>query len=204
MMSTHQVFSGVGKDVKTRLEVPAAGETPTGEMAEDQAASAVLEDLEALRNRVTTAEQQRDEYLALLQRTRADFENYQKRIQRDLAEEQRYGHASFARELLPVLDNLQRALDAAQQQAENSPMVQGVALVRSQLLEIFGRFGITSIEALGQPFDPHLHESVSQQTRADVRLAWWSRCCNPVTACMSGSCGRPRSSWPRTDSEKGS
>ena len=147
---------------------PAAGETPTGEMAEDQAASAVLGDLEALRNRVTTAEQQRDEYLALLQRTRADFENYQKRIQRDLAEEQRYGHASFARELLPVLDNLQRALDAAQQQAENSPMVQGVALVRSQLLEIFGRFGITSIEALGQPFDPHLHESVSQQTRADV------------------------------------
>lgn len=177
--------------------MPTAGETPTGEMAEDQAASAVLGDLEALRNRVTTAEQQRDEYLALLQRTRADFENYQKRIQRDLAEEQRYGHASFARELLPVLDNLQRALDAAQQQAENSPMVQGVALVRSQLFEIFGRFGITSIEALGQPLDPHLHESVSQQTRADVALAWWSRYCNPVTACMSGSCGRPRWSWPR-------
>jgi molecular chaperone GrpE len=147
---------------------PAAGEKPTGEMAEDQAASAILGDLEALQNRVTAAEQERDQYLALLQRTRADFENYQKRIQRELAEERRYGHAPFARDLLPVLDNLQRALDAAEQQAENSPMVQGVAAVRSQLLDNFGRYGITSIEALGQPFDPHLHESVSQQTRTDV------------------------------------
>jgi molecular chaperone GrpE len=137
-------------------------------MPEDQGASAVLEDLEALRNRVAAAEQQRDEYLALLQRTRADFENYQKRIQRDLAEERRHGHASLARDLLPVVDNLQRALEVAQQPAENSSLVQGVAMIRSQLLDILGRFDITPIEALGQPFDPHLHESVSQQRRTDV------------------------------------
>ena len=87
---------------------------------EAQAASAVLEDLESLRSRVTVAEQQRDEYLALLQRTRADFENYQKRIQRDLAEERRQTLAGFVRELLAVLDNLQRAVDAARQQGEKA------------------------------------------------------------------------------------
>src|SRR4029079_15513905 len=114
---------------------PAGGERPIGNDPEAPAASAVLEDLESLRSRVTVARQQRDEDTALLQRTRADFENYQKRIQRDLTEERRYAHAALARELLPVLDNLQRALDAARQQAEKSPMVQGVALVQSQLLE---------------------------------------------------------------------
>jgi molecular chaperone GrpE len=147
---------------------PADGGRPIGEGPEAQAASAVLEDLEALRNRVTVAEQQRDEYLALLQRVRADFENYQKRIQRDLVEERLHAHGAFARELLPVLDNLQRALEAARQQGEKGPLVQGVDMVRSQLLDIFGRFGITPIDALGQPFDPNLHEAVMQQPRADA------------------------------------
>jgi molecular chaperone GrpE len=151
-----------------KTTAPNGGERLIGEGSEDQVASAVLEDLESLRSRVTVAEQQRDEYLALLQRIRADFENYQKRNQRDLAEERRYAHAAFARELLPVLDNLRRALDAARQQAEKGPLVQGVALVQSQLLEIFGRFGVTPIDALGQPFDPNLHEGVQQQPRTDV------------------------------------
>jgi molecular chaperone GrpE len=146
----------------------AGGEKPIGEAPEAQAASAVFEDLESLQSRVTVAEQQRDEYLALLQRTRADFENYQKRIQRDLAEERRQTLAGFVRELLAVLDNLQRALDAARKQGEKGPLVQGVALVQSQLLEVLGRSGVTPIDALGQPFDPHMHESVSQQPRADV------------------------------------
>jgi molecular chaperone GrpE len=147
---------------------PAGGERPIGGEPEAQAASAAPEDLESLRSRVTVAEQQRDEYLALLQRTRADFENYQKRIQRDLAEDQRYAHTAFVRELLPVLDNLQRALDAARQQAETGPLVQGVALVQSQLLDIFDRFGVTPIDVLGQPFDPNLHEGILQQPRTDV------------------------------------
>jgi molecular chaperone GrpE len=141
---------------------------PEMDGSEVQAASAVLEDLEALRNRVGAAEQQRDLYLALLQRTRADFENYQKRMQRDLAEERRYAHAAFARELLPILDNLQRALDAARQEGEKGPLIQGVTLVQTQLLDIFRRFGITPIDAQGQPFDPRLHEAVLEEPRADV------------------------------------
>lgn len=145
----------------------ASRENPVAD-EEAQAAAAVLDDLETLRNRLAATEQQRDEYLDLLQRTRADFENYQKRVQRDLAENRRYALGTFTRDFLPVLDNLQRALDAARKQGEQGPLVQGVALVQSQLLDTLGRSGVTPINALEQMFDPNLHQVFSQQYRADV------------------------------------
>lgn len=129
---------------------------------------ALLEDVESLKRRATEAEQKRDEYLDLLKRSRADFENYQKRNQRSMAEERLYACAPFARELLPIVDNLMRALATARKRAEQDPLVQGVALVQAQLLDVFGRFGITTIDALGKPFDPNLHEAVAQQPRSDV------------------------------------
>jgi molecular chaperone GrpE len=153
---------------KRTTNAHATGEEPIGEGPEIRPESAVGEDAESLRDRLKVAEQQRDDYLALLQRTRADFENYQKRIRRDLAEEQPYAIADFARELLTVRDNLQRAIVSVREEAEKSPLVQGVALVQSQLLDTFGRFGITPIDALGQPFDPSVHEAVLQQPRDDV------------------------------------
>ena len=132
-------------------------------MPEQTAAGQVLDDLETLRSRLQTAEQQRDEYLDLAQRTRADFENYQKRMQRDLAEERRYAQAPLAADLLPALDNLERATAAAKQAGEKGPLVQGVAMVQTQLLDVLRRHGITRIEAQGKPFDPNLHQAVMQQ-----------------------------------------
>jgi molecular chaperone GrpE len=129
----------------------------------DTAATQVLNDLEALRTQLQTAEQKRDEYLDLAQRTRADFENYQKRMQRDLAQERRYAQAPLASDLLAAMDNLERATAAAEQAGEKGPLVQGVAMVHAQLLDILRRHGVTRIEALGQPFDPNLHQAVMQQ-----------------------------------------
>jgi molecular chaperone GrpE len=131
--------------------------------------SAVREEINALHNRAEAAEQQRDEYLRLLQATQADFENYQKRKQRDQAEDRRFAHAPFAQELLPLLDNLQRALDAANHSGADDPLVQGVVLMRMQLLELLRRFGITSIDPQNQPFDPMVHEAVIQRTNAGVK-----------------------------------
>jgi molecular chaperone GrpE len=127
----------------------------------------VLDDLEALRARAEAAEQSRDEYLSLAQRTRADFENYQKRVQRDLAQERRYAQGPLAGDLLGALDNLERATAAAQQAGETGPLVQGVAMVQAQFLDVLRRHGVTRIEALGQPFDPHLHQAVMQQPSAE-------------------------------------
>jgi molecular chaperone GrpE len=113
------------------------------------------------------AQQQRDEYLDLLKRERADFENYQKRVARERDEERRHAAAPLARDLLPALDNLQRAVDAAKQVNEQGPLVQGVAATQAQLLQILARHGIKPIEALHQPFDPNKHEAVMQQPSAD-------------------------------------
>jgi molecular chaperone GrpE len=131
--------------------------------SEQQAASAVLDDLEALKARAAQAEQERDQFLGLLQRTRADFENYEKRVLRDHAQERRFMHGGLAKDLLPVIDNLDRATQAAQQACEQGPLVQGVAMVRTQLIDALKRHGITRIDAEGQPFDPTHHEAVMQQ-----------------------------------------
>jgi len=131
-------------------------------------AEAVIEDIDALRARAEQAERDRDELRDLAQRTRADFENYQKRMQRDLAQERRYAHAPLANGLLPALDNLDRAMAAAKQAGESGPLVQGVAMVQTQLLDLLRRNGITRIEAEGKPFDPNLHQAVMQHPSASV------------------------------------
>jgi len=101
---------------------------------------------------------QRDEYLALAQRTQADFENYRKRIARESAGAQARGVTGLAKELLPALDNLDRALEAA---AQDDPLLEGVRLVRSELAGGLARAGIESFAPLGETFDPVLHEAVA-------------------------------------------
>jgi molecular chaperone GrpE len=128
------------------------------------AATAVLEDLESLRKR----SEERDQFLVLLQRTQADFENYQKRNQREREQERRYMHQGLASGLLPIFDNLERAMDAAQKAGESGPLVQGVQMVHSQILTLLQKHGITRIEAEGKPFDPNEHEAVMQQPTKDV------------------------------------
>jgi molecular chaperone GrpE len=128
-----------------------------------EAADQIREDLAGLRARA----QERDKFLALLQRTQADFENYQKRNQRERESERRYWHGALALDLLPVIDNLDRAMTSAKQAGESGPLVQGVGLVQTQLLDILKRHGITPIDALGKSFDPNLHQAIMQQPTAD-------------------------------------
>jgi molecular chaperone GrpE len=101
---------------------------------------------------------QRDEYLALAQRTQADFENYRKRVARESALAQERGVAKLVKELLPALDNLDRALEAAE---EDDPLLDGVRLVRSELSAALARVGVESFSPLGEKFDPALHEAMA-------------------------------------------
>jgi molecular chaperone GrpE len=142
-----------------------ATSSPEGNGADGNVdATMVLEDLQQLRTRA----QERDQFLELLKRTQADFENFQKRVKRDQDQERRYWNSDLARGLLPVLDNLDRAMGAAKQAGESGPLVQGVGMVQNQLLDLFRRHGITRIEAEGKPFDPHLHQAVMQKPSAEV------------------------------------
>jgi molecular chaperone GrpE len=101
---------------------------------------------------------ERDEYLALAQRTQADFENYRKRVARESASAQARGCVLLAKELLPALDNLDRALEAA---AKDDPLLDGVRIVRSELSAALARTGIESFSPDGEAFDPAVHEAVA-------------------------------------------
>ena len=133
-------------------------EDPVEGPVEEQA-SEVSDDLDAL---LADVSRERDEYLALAQRAKADFENYRKRSARDAADAERRGKAVLARELLPSIDNLERALAAAD---EGSEVARGVALVHGELQATLGRAGVESYDPVGERFDPNLHEAIS--TRAD-------------------------------------
>ncbi|ADB49232.1 GrpE protein [Conexibacter woesei DSM 14684] len=110
-----------------------------------------------------------DEYLALAQRTQADFENFRKRMARDVKAAEARGIGKLAKELLPALDNLDRALAAAETPGEGGSgapehhLTAGIRLVHDELLAALGRAGIERFSPQGERFDPNLHEAMVQQ-----------------------------------------
>ncbi len=119
------------------------------------------------------AKRERDEYLELAQRTKADFENYRKRVARESAEALARGKAGLARELLPAIDNLERALEAGDDarardsatrlRESHDALVKGVAMVRDELHSRLEGAGVESFDPTGERFDPQLHEALSTQ-----------------------------------------
>ena len=142
------------EDVQAGAEPLQAG---PGQTPED----ALEEDLEE----ITTRAKKADEYLALAQRTKADFENYRKRAARETAAAQDRGVAKLAKELLPAVDNLDRALEAAQHDGDNgaSTLVSGIKLVHADVIAALSRLGIERFEPKGEQFDPQRHEAIAQQ-----------------------------------------
>jgi len=121
----------------------------------------------SVEQRAEQAERRRDEYYRLLKQSQANYENAHQRNQREREQERRFRASGLAGDLLPALDNLERALASAKEAGESGPLAEGVALVHAQLLDALKRHGVTRMEAEGQPFDPHLHQGVMQQPAAD-------------------------------------
>ena len=98
-------------------------------------------------------------------RSVAELDNVRKRARRDAAQAEQRGVARLARELLPALDNLDRAIAAAEAHPEsaNPELIGGIQLVQQELIAAFSRAGIVRDSALGEPFNPHQHEAVAQQ-----------------------------------------
>ncbi|MEB2345829.1 MAG: nucleotide exchange factor GrpE [Deltaproteobacteria bacterium] len=127
---------------------PGAGGSPQAERAGSDPAEAESSELAELRDR----------YLRLA----ADFENFRKRTLKDREEAHHFGHQSLVKDLLPTVDNLERAVDHARKGGESSGLLEGVELVLRELEALLARYGVTPIEALGQAFDPALHEAMAQ------------------------------------------
>ena len=142
---------------------PAASAPPTDGAAEAAPQEAVELDLAELQGKA----RERDEFLALAQRTQADFENFRKRMSRDVAAAEQRGVAKVVRELLPALDNLERALGAAEAPGAGGHgtehhLAEGIRLVQAELSAAIARIGVEAYSPEGEPFDPTVHEAVAQ------------------------------------------
>ena len=124
------------------------------------AADAVELDLEQLQAKAA----ERDEYLALAQRTQADFENFRKRAARDAQVALERGTTKVVKELLPALDNLERAIAAAEaEEDDDHHLTAGIRLVQKDLAAALERVGIEAFSPKGEPFDPNHHEAMVSQ-----------------------------------------
>src|SRR5215813_2809901 len=113
---------------------------------------------EALETKTREAEEQRERYL----RAAAEFDNARKRAAREREDYTRYANESLLRELLPVLDNFDRALQAARGEPAAEAVTAGVELIQRELLRVLEKFGATPFVSVGQPFDPERHEAVAR------------------------------------------
>jgi molecular chaperone GrpE len=155
-MTTGRSDESVERDEQREAQ-PAADPAAPGPEAEEAAGngSEVGDELDEL---VVGLRRERDEYLALAQRAKADFENYRKRATREAAEAERRGRLALARELVPSLDSLERALGSAE---PGSDVARGLELVHGELTATLGRAGVEAFDPAGERFDPTHSEAIS-------------------------------------------
>jgi len=116
-----------------------------------------------------TIEQERDDLLARLQRLGADYQNYQKRVQKDISNARDFANESLLRDLLSVLDDMERALSAAKENhTSDDPLLVGMHMVHDNMLAVLQRYGLSPIESVGLPFDPEKHAAMMQQPTDEV------------------------------------
>jgi molecular chaperone GrpE len=138
-------------------EAPQPQTSPNGDEA---LAQQPQEELERLQRELTEAQNQ-------VLRAQAEFDNFRKRMRREMDEERRFAAAPFLRDLFPALDNLQRAVEAAEKSESGSGLVQGVKMVVQQITQALEQHGCRRIPAVGEAFDPHVHEAITQQPSND-------------------------------------
>lgn len=118
--------------------------------------------------RAQAAEQKCDEYYDRLLRASAEFDNYKKRTTREMRDVVRYANEKLFKELINVVDNLERAITSAEQDGkEDDPLLQGVRLTLNEVEKILERHNVEPINALGETFDPNFHQAMMQEESAD-------------------------------------
>ena len=134
---------------------------PQGEAAEEAQEPTPAQWREALE----TAVRQRDEYLAMAQRAQADYQNFKRRNQQTRTDAYDEGVRETIAALLPTLDNLERAIAAAE--GESEALVSGVKMTHRQMLETLTRMGLEEVPALGEKFDPEIHHAVMKSAEGE-------------------------------------
>jgi len=130
-------------------------------MAKEQETRALKEDLSNLEKTLEEERKRNEEYLTNLRYLQADFENYRKRVDREIRELEEFSTVGLVRKLIPVIDDLELAAASATK-AEDAGLVEGVKMVQKNLTAALETEGLHTIEAVGKPFDPSSHEAVDK------------------------------------------
>ena len=117
-------------------------------------------EIEELKNKLEQKEKEAKEYYDRLLREAADFENFKKRAARDKEDWTKFANEDLIKAILPVIDNLERAINHAEKVVDTGVMIEGVRLTIRQILQTLNRFGLASFESVGKPFDPSMHEAM--------------------------------------------
>jgi molecular chaperone GrpE len=162
--SANEQTEGFGESDSPAISI----EDPDPAQASDPAAGPMLAELIATRAELRRIETERNDLLERLARRQADFENYRKRVERERGETYQRMVGDVVSKLLPVMDNMRRALQAESileknESAEFRHFLRGVELIYKQLNDALQELGVEPVPAVGQPFDPHLHEAVATE-----------------------------------------
>ncbi len=153
----------------------AAGEEPASTQAQDVSApeegsitvqageESASEELSNLKNQVDKLLKESAQYKDKWLRAEADIDNYKKRVHKEKLEQLKYGYETMIRELLPVIDNLERAIEYSKKHAQKDSLFEGVELTLKLLKKVIEGFGVTTINAVGQVFDPNFHEGIGME-----------------------------------------
>lgn len=151
-----------------RVDAPGAdGDGRPGAAPADEVDTQLNEDLAALKERLAEQERAAAEANDRFIRTLADFDNYRKRQTTLIEDTRRFANEILIGDLLPILDNFERAIEANASQPNADALVEGVRLIHRQLSDTLRKAGLEPIEAVGQPFDPTVHEAIMEVPPAE-------------------------------------
>ena len=149
------------KKMEKNIEAEEVNTAPVDDGAVDVEETAQTVDVIALQEALSKAQAQSEEYLSMAQRVQADFENFRRRNNSVRAESFEDGARTFIKTILPVIDNLERALQA---ESHDEALHSGVSMVYRQLMDVMEKRGVTVIDRAGEKFDPNLENAVMQGT----------------------------------------
>jgi len=156
---TNNTIASEAEHAPSQPMIVGQAETPVSDQPEE------IPQVDLLEEARKEADENRDRWT----RAVAELENYRKRMAQERSRFQKYQYEYLLRDLLPVLDNLQRALDHCSQAGTSDSFTEGVCMIAGMFRDIMERYGIKEIKALGEPFDPQFHEAIARMPSTDGR-----------------------------------
>jgi molecular chaperone GrpE len=163
--SEHNTDTGHARRIEISSEEQADNK-PAAENTAEKVEGAGLP-ADDLKSRLEQIEKEKQDLYDRVLRTTADFDNFRKRVSREKDELIRYGNEKLARELLPVIDNFERALGQAENSADNKALREGIEMILKQFIAVLEKFGMKYFTSVGQPFDPNKHEAMVHQESSE-------------------------------------